>query len=133
MVISVYGFGDGFPNRDPARLAAQVISGIGFLGAGTIVQTGTDIKGLTTATTLWVVMAIVFVPGLDVWLSAACGLVVGVAGVIGDLFESRVKRGVGVKDSGNFLPGHGGLLDRSDSMFFGGMAAFFLLHFGGVL
>ena len=45
MVISVYGFGDCFPNRDPARLAAQVISGIGFLGAGTIVQTGTDIKG----------------------------------------------------------------------------------------
>ena len=43
-------------SRDPARLAAQVISGIGFLGAGTIIQTGTDIKGLTTATTLWIVV-----------------------------------------------------------------------------
>ena len=89
--------------------------------------------GLVGSVVVWVVMALVFVPGLDVWLSAACGLVVGVAGVIGDLFESRLKRGVGVKDSGNFLPGHGGLLDRSDSMFFGGMAAFFLLHLGGVL
>ena len=89
--------------------------------------------GLVGSVVVWVVMALVFVPGLNVWLSAACGLVVGVAGVIGDLFESRVKRGVGVKDSGNFLPGHGGLLDRSDSMFFGGMAAFFLLHFGGIL
>lgn len=39
--------------RDPARLAAQVVSGIGFLGAGTIIQNGTDVKGLTTAATLW--------------------------------------------------------------------------------
>ena len=89
--------------------------------------------GLVGSVVVWVVMALVFVPGLNVLLAAACGLVVGVAGVIGDLFESRLKRGVGVKDSGNFLPGHGGLLDRSDSMFFGGMAAFFLLHFGGIL
>ena len=39
--------------RDPARLAAQVVSGIGFLGAGTIIQNGTNIKGLTTAATIW--------------------------------------------------------------------------------
>lgn len=38
---------------EPYRLAAQVVSGIGFLGAGTIIQTSTDIKGLTTASTLW--------------------------------------------------------------------------------
>lgn len=55
-IISVYGFASG--DRDPARLAAQIVPGIGFLGAGTIIQTGTDIKGLTTATTLWLVMAI---------------------------------------------------------------------------
>ena len=62
MIVSVYGFptviGNQTYNRDPARLAAQVVTGIGFLGAGTIVQTGTDVKGLTTATTIWVVMAI---------------------------------------------------------------------------
>lgn len=58
MIISVYGFSSAFSNRDPARLAAQVVSGIGFLGAGTIVQTGIDVKGLTTASTLWLVMAI---------------------------------------------------------------------------
>ncbi|MFA5235269.1 MAG: MgtC/SapB family protein [Bacilli bacterium] len=58
MIISIYGFGSTYPNRDPARLAAQVVSGIGFIGAGTIIQTGTDIKGLTTATTLWLTMAI---------------------------------------------------------------------------
>ena len=62
MIVSIYGFnvfsGGEFANRDPARLAAQVITGIGFLGAGTIVQTGISVKGLTTATTLWLSMAV---------------------------------------------------------------------------
>lgn len=43
----------GSAARDPARLAAQVVSGIGFLGAGTIIQNGTNIRGLTTAATIW--------------------------------------------------------------------------------
>lgn len=51
MLVSINGFnGVG----DPARLAAQVVSGIGFLGAGTILRTGNNIKGLTTAASLWV-------------------------------------------------------------------------------
>jgi len=41
------------PNGDPARLAAQVLSGIGFLGAGAILRLGTNVRGLTTATSLW--------------------------------------------------------------------------------
>lgn len=51
MLISMYGFVGG---GDPARLAAQVVSGIGFLGAGTILRNGNNIKGLTTAASLWV-------------------------------------------------------------------------------
>jgi putative Mg2+ transporter-C (MgtC) family protein len=47
--INLAAMGDG----DPARLAAQVISGIGFLGAGAILRYGFNVKGLTTATTLW--------------------------------------------------------------------------------
>jgi putative Mg2+ transporter-C (MgtC) family protein len=70
MVVSIYGFGDINDARDPARLAAQVVSGIGFLGAGTIIQTGTDIKGLTTATTLWLVMAIGLASGAGQFLIA---------------------------------------------------------------
>src|SRR5574344_2221566 len=71
MILSIYGFPSTFPNRDPARLAAQVVSGIGFLGAGTIVQTGTDVKGLTTATTIWVVMAIGLACGSGNFIVAA--------------------------------------------------------------
>jgi putative Mg2+ transporter-C (MgtC) family protein len=48
----------GLTNADPARLAAQVVSGIGFLGAGTIMKEGPTVVGLTTAATLWVVAAI---------------------------------------------------------------------------
>ncbi|QUH21214.1 MgtC/SapB family protein [Alkaliphilus sp. B6464] len=57
MLISMYGFqGLGANNNggEPARLAAQVVSGIGFLGAGTIMRTGGNIKGLTTAASIWV-------------------------------------------------------------------------------
>lgn len=50
MLVSMYGFNYG----DPARLAAQVVSGIGFLGAGTIIRNGNNVKGLTTAASLWV-------------------------------------------------------------------------------
>jgi len=57
MILSIYGFsGLGTDGRggEPARLAAQVVSGIGFLGAGTIMREGTNVRGLTTAASIWV-------------------------------------------------------------------------------
>ena len=59
MVISIYGFPAMFgEKRDVARLAAQVISGVGFLGAGAIIYHNAGAKGLTTAGTIWLSMAI---------------------------------------------------------------------------
>ena len=57
MVISMYSIGYG-QNMETMRLAATVCTGIGFLGAGVIIQTGTTVKGLTTAATLWMSMSI---------------------------------------------------------------------------
>lgn len=70
MLISMYGITGGTV-RDPARLAAQVVSGIGFLGAGTIMREGTSIRGLTTAASLWVVSGIGLAVGAGFFLGAA--------------------------------------------------------------
>ena len=75
MLVSLYGF-DGFDaqpfeyprNRDSARIAAQVVSGIGFLGAGTILHEGVTIRGLTTAASLWMVSAIGLAVGAGMFL-----------------------------------------------------------------
>jgi len=59
-----------FVNMDPARLGAQVISGIGFLGAGTIIRDGFNVKGLTTAASLWAVACIGLAVGVGFYSGA---------------------------------------------------------------
>lgn len=70
MIVSIYGT-DGFTaGRDSSRIASQVVSGIGFLGAGTILHEGLTVKGLTTAASLWVVSAIGLAVGSGLlWIS----------------------------------------------------------------
>jgi phosphatidate cytidylyltransferase len=55
---------------------------------------------------------------LNLWAAALIGLAVGLATMAGDLWESALKRRFGVKDSGDLIPGHGGLLDRVDGLMF---------------
>ncbi|MCD7780723.1 MAG: MgtC/SapB family protein, partial [Candidatus Gastranaerophilales bacterium] len=60
-ILSIYGFSTAvtlYPLGDPARVAAQIITGIGFIGAGTVLRQGLTVTGLTTASTLWIVAAI---------------------------------------------------------------------------
>lgn len=60
----------------------------------------------------------IFSPELNNWIWLAIALVIAVFGTLGDLAESSLKRRAGVKDSGTLFPGHGGILDRFDSIFF---------------
>lgn len=60
----------GLTNVDPARLGAQVISGIGFLGAGTIIRQGASVKGLTTAASLWAVACVGLAAGIGFYQAA---------------------------------------------------------------
>ena len=60
----------------------------------------------------------IFSPELNLWLWLIIALIIAFFGTLGDLAESLLKRKAGVKDSGGFFPGHGGILDRFDSIFF---------------
>ncbi len=71
----------------------------------------------------------VFFSALEPVDCLALGLMLGVLGPLGDLFESMIKRSYGVKDSGSVFPGHGGLLDRLDSLLFSFPAVYYYARF----
>ena len=76
-----------------------------------------------------------FVPwysGVDWWIVVLGAFVASSLGQIGDLVESLFKRMIGVKDSSNLIPGHGGVLDRVDSLLFSIPTAYFFLHLAGL-
>ena len=76
-IVSAYGFhefltgGGAVVRADPSRIAAQIVTGIGFLGAGAIIREGLSVRGLTTAATLWVVAAIGMACGAGYYWPAA--------------------------------------------------------------
>jgi putative Mg2+ transporter-C (MgtC) family protein len=66
-LVSAYGFHSFDGKVDPTRIAAQIVSGIGFLGAGAIIRQGLSVRGLTTAASLWLVAAIGMAAGAGYW------------------------------------------------------------------
>jgi putative Mg2+ transporter-C (MgtC) family protein len=79
MIVSAYGFSDVLGPHvvlDPSRVAAQVVSGIGFLGAGSIILRNEVVKGLTTAASLWTVAALGLAVGGGLYIPATAGAVI---------------------------------------------------------
>jgi putative Mg2+ transporter-C (MgtC) family protein len=83
MVVSIFGFSDILNEQhvilDPSRVAAQVASGIGFIGAGTIIFRREVVKGLTTAASIWAVAAVGLAVGGGMFLAAGCATLLALA------------------------------------------------------
>jgi putative Mg2+ transporter-C (MgtC) family protein len=85
-IAGAYGFGGGGVRVDPTRVAAQIVTGVGFLGAGAIIRQGFSVRGLTTAATLWVVAAV----GLAAGAGYYSGAVITTALVLLALWPLRI-------------------------------------------
>jgi len=95
-----------------------------------VISPGKSIEGFIGGTVAGVAVTFFALYEQDVvstWESLVLGLVIALAATLGDLFESAVKRDLGVKDSGRLLGGHGGVLDRVDSLLWAGPASYFAL------
>lgn len=99
MLMSLYGFTDyitenqDLVNFDPARIPSYVVSGIGFLGAGTIIVNGMTVKGLTTAASIWAVAGLGLVVGLGMYgIAIMATLIILLSLIFLNNFEQRVTK-----------------------------------------
>ena len=135
MITSAYGFQTAIQQEhvvlDPSRVAAQVVSGVGFLGAGSILLRGNVVRGLTTAASVWSVAAIGLATGGGLWFAAALttaiilGILIGVK-PLEEAYRARVQsvvltvqaeRGVIALDSVQQLLGvRGGQIKRISAL-----------------
>jgi phosphatidate cytidylyltransferase len=101
-----------------------------------VISPGKTWEGFVTGTAVCVFVtwvALYRTGFLEGWRSLVLGGALAVSSVLGDLFESALKRDVGVKDSGRLLAGHGGMLDRIDALLFAGATAYYVIAaFGAV-
>jgi phosphatidate cytidylyltransferase len=121
--IGAYTIGRLFGRRKMAPSLSPGKTWAGFVGA---------IAGAVLGAALWLKLA---TPRFDagwppppLWVSAVFGAAVGLAGLVGDLCESLIKRDVGKKDAAALMPGFGGLLDLMDSVLYAGPVALLLWH-----
>jgi putative Mg2+ transporter-C (MgtC) family protein len=114
-LIGAYGFPEHArgPNVDPMRVAAQVVSGIGFIGAGAIIRDRGSIRGVTTAAALWASAALGMAAGAGLFGAAAIGLVsvlfalIGLRALRGGVLERLTRRRQSI--SLTYSRGHGTL------------------------
>jgi phosphatidate cytidylyltransferase len=120
------------PWRVAFLLAVIMVADTGAYAAGRMwgrhklaprVSPGKTVEGVVGALVTGIPAALAIrafgLPAMPVWHAVALGVVVAIVGIVGDLGESLMKRWAGVKDSGTLFPGHGGMLDRLDSLLFG--------------
>ncbi len=87
------------PGADPARIAAQIVTGVGFLGAGAILKEGATIRGLTTAASLWAVAAVGMAAGAGLLVLAVASSVLVIIGLeLFERFERVLKRRLDLPD-----------------------------------
>lgn len=106
------------PSISPAKTWEGSLGGLA--GAGVICLLFVPSTLLSATNTL-------HLPDLNYWSGPLLGIVVSAFGQLGDLVESLFKRNMGAKDSGNLLPGHGGALDRIDSVVFAGVVVYYFV------
>ncbi|HKN64174.1 MAG TPA: MgtC/SapB family protein [Gaiellaceae bacterium] len=102
-LVSAYGFSNFDGKVDPTRIAAQIVSGIGFLGAGAIIRQGLSVRGLTTAASLWLVAAIGMAAGAGYWDGALIA-------TLGALLTLGPLRVVAFRTLSRYRPQHDRLL-----------------------
>ncbi len=112
---AAYFVGRAFGRHKMAPLLSPKKSWEGFAG------------GAVMSVLAGVLFAWVFGLPLSPWLAALLGLIAAVVGPLGDLAESLIKRQAGTKDAGSIIPGHGGVLDRGDSLIFIGAVLYYII------
>lgn len=111
-ILSIYYFTNENGPRDSARVAAQIVSGIGFLGAGAIMKHGATVRGLTTAATLWVVAAIGMGCGAGAYFISAVTCAISLLTLIAlRRLEGKVANSRTLSLSATF-PNRAGIMER---------------------
>jgi len=134
---------DDGPHRIVVFIAVTICSDIGGYAAGVLFgrhkmspvispkKTWEGFAGSAVSCVLCGALIVRFLLGGELWQGAILGAVVVIFATLGDLIESVIKRDLGIKDMGTLLPGHGGAMDRLDSLLFTVVPVWLLLHLFG--